>query len=117
MCVCLRTGGVGLARSSELVYRELFTWFFFWRFFFRFFFRKRLTGVQPNFSDMRRCVRSLQTSSRPLQRETTAQANSRRMMEVILVRHGESEGNIAHRRGQEGDFSLYSGDFMKVSCP
>jgi len=36
-----------------------------------------------------------------------------RMLDCILVRHGESEGNIAYNRSWEGDHSLYTGAFLK----
>jgi len=40
-------------------------------------------------------------------------APRRRMLELALVRHGQSEGNLAYRRAQEkGDDSLYDGAFM-----
>jgi len=32
-----------------------------------------------------------------------------RMLELVLVRHGQSEGNVAYRRSLAGDHSLYSG--------
>jgi broad specificity phosphatase PhoE len=32
------------------------------------------------------------------------------MLELVLVRHGQSEGNVAYRRSLEGDHSLYSGE-------
>ncbi|KAL1498822.1 hypothetical protein AB1Y20_014125 [Prymnesium parvum] len=35
-----------------------------------------------------------------------------RCEEVVLIRHGESEGNVAYNRSVAGDHSLYSGDFM-----
>jgi len=35
------------------------------------------------------------------------------MRELVLVRHGESEGNVAHRRSTNGDHSLYSGEFLE----
>lgn len=31
------------------------------------------------------------------------------MLELVLVRHGQSEGNVAYRRSLAGDHSLYSG--------
>jgi len=36
-----------------------------------------------------------------------------RMLDCILVRHGESEGNIAYNRSWSGDHSLYTGAFLK----
>lgn len=36
-----------------------------------------------------------------------------RMLDCILIRHGESEGNIAYNRSWEGDHSLYTGAFLK----
>ena len=36
----------------------------------------------------------------------------RRLLELTLVRHGQSEGNLAYRRAGQGDDSLYSGGFM-----
>lgn len=36
-----------------------------------------------------------------------------RMEEFVLVRHGESEGNIAFNRSVAGDHSLYSGAFLE----
>ena len=33
-------------------------------------------------------------------------------LEFVMVRHGESEGNIAHKRSRGGDHSLYSGEFL-----
>jgi hypothetical protein len=36
-----------------------------------------------------------------------------RMEEVVLVRHGESEGNVAFNRSMAGDHSLYSGEFLE----
>ena len=35
------------------------------------------------------------------------------MEEVVLVRHGESEGNVAFTRSLHGDHSLYSGAFLE----
>ena len=35
-----------------------------------------------------------------------------RMAELVLVRHGESEGNVAFSRSVAGDHSLYSGEFL-----
>jgi hypothetical protein len=35
-----------------------------------------------------------------------------RMLDFVLVRHGESEGNTAYDRSRAGDHSLYSGDFL-----
>ena len=34
-----------------------------------------------------------------------------RMMDFVLVRHGESEGNVARKKSIRGDHSLYSGEF------
>ncbi|KAJ1458256.1 histidine phosphatase superfamily [Pelagophyceae sp. CCMP2097] len=42
----------------------------------------------------------------------TRRAAPHRMLELVLVRHGESEGNIAYRRSVQGDTSLYSGKFL-----
>ena len=36
----------------------------------------------------------------------------RRLLELTLVRHGQSEGNLAYRRAGQGDDSLYDGAFM-----
>ena len=36
-----------------------------------------------------------------------------RMLELVLVRHGQSEGNVAYRRSMAGDHSLYSGEFLR----
>jgi broad specificity phosphatase PhoE len=36
-----------------------------------------------------------------------------RMEELVLVRHGESEGNVAFNRSVAGDHSLYSGAFLE----
>ncbi|GAB5037901.1 Hypothetical protein NocV09_12100080 [Nannochloropsis oceanica] len=36
-----------------------------------------------------------------------------RMLELVLVRHGQSEGNVAYRRSLAGDHSLYSGEFLR----
>jgi NAD+ kinase len=33
--------------------------------------------------------------------------------EYVLVRHGESEGNVAFNRSVEGDHSLYAGEFLE----
>lgn len=35
-----------------------------------------------------------------------------RLKELVLVRHGESEGNIAHRRSLRGDHALYENQFF-----
>ena len=35
-----------------------------------------------------------------------------RLEEIVLVRHGESEGNVAYNRSVDGDHSLYAGAFM-----
>ncbi|KAJ1617723.1 histidine phosphatase superfamily [Pavlovales sp. CCMP2436] len=35
-----------------------------------------------------------------------------RLAELVLVRHGESEGNIAHRRSLRGDHALYENPFF-----
>ena len=35
------------------------------------------------------------------------------MMDLVLVRHGESEGNVAFNRSKAGDHSLYSGEFLR----
>ena len=35
------------------------------------------------------------------------------MEELVLLRHGESEGNVAYERSVAGDHSLYSGDFLE----
>jgi hypothetical protein len=32
-----------------------------------------------------------------------------RMLDLVLVRHGESEGNVAYRLSRGGDHSLYQG--------
>lgn len=45
--------------------------------------------------------------------DAMAERQPRRMKELVLVRHGESEGNVAHKRSSQGDHSLYSGEFMK----
>lgn len=37
-----------------------------------------------------------------------------RMLELVLVRHGQSEGNVAYRRSLAGDHSLYSGKEVLV---
>ena len=36
-----------------------------------------------------------------------------RMRELVLVRHGESEGNVAYQRSKMGDASMYSGEFLR----
>lgn len=36
-----------------------------------------------------------------------------RLAELILVRHGQSEGNVARARSVGGDHSYYSGEFMR----
>lgn len=36
-----------------------------------------------------------------------------RLAELILVRHGQSEGNVARARSVSGDHSYYSGEFMR----
>ena len=36
-----------------------------------------------------------------------------RVGELVLVRHGESEGNIARRRSLLGDHSVYAGEFLE----
>ena len=36
-----------------------------------------------------------------------------RMEDVVLVRHGESEGNVAFNRSMAGDHSLYTGEFLE----
>ena len=41
---------------------------------------------------------------------TTRQA---RVLDLILVRHGESEGNVARQLSLSGDHSLYEGEFLK----
>lgn len=33
-------------------------------------------------------------------------------LDLVLVRHGESEGNVANRRSKRGDDSLYSDEFL-----
>lgn len=38
-----------------------------------------------------------------------ASVQAPRMLELVLVRHGQSEGNVAYRRSLAGDHSLYSG--------
>ena len=35
------------------------------------------------------------------------------LLDLILVRHGESEGNVAYRKSAVGDNSLYIGEFLK----
>eukprot|EP00941_MAST-03F_sp_MAST-3F-sp1_P000586 g586.t1 len=35
------------------------------------------------------------------------------MVDLVLVRHGESEGNIARKRSLMGDHSLYTGEFLR----
>ena len=35
------------------------------------------------------------------------------MEELVLVRHGESEGNLAFNKSMQGDHSLYSGKFLE----
>lgn len=36
-----------------------------------------------------------------------------RLEELVLVRHGESEGNVAYQRSMRGDHSLYAGAFLE----
>mmetsp|Transcript_37427 Transcript_37427/g.47723 ORF Transcript_37427/g.47723 Transcript_37427/m.47723 type:complete len:693 (+) Transcript_37427:164-2242(+) len=38
--------------------------------------------------------------------------NSPRLLELVLVRPGESEGSMAYQRSELGDQSLYSGEFL-----
>lgn len=33
-------------------------------------------------------------------------------IEIVLVRHGEAEGNLAHSQSQKGDDSLWTPEFM-----
>ena len=35
-----------------------------------------------------------------------------RLMDLVLVRHGQSEGNVARSRSMMGDHSLYVGEFL-----
>ena len=44
---------------------------------------------------------------------TNAAITRPRMEEIVLVRHGESEGNVAFNRSVAGDHSLYSGAFLE----
>ncbi len=37
------------------------------------------------------------------------------MLELVLVRHGQSEGNVAYRRSLAGDHSLYSGQAVNLT--
>ena len=34
-----------------------------------------------------------------------------RLADLVLIRHGESEGNVARKRSLGGDHSLFSGEF------
>src|SRR3546814_4130177 len=38
------------------------------------------------------------------------------MLDLVLVRHGESEGNVAYRLSRGGDNSLYQGEAIDVPC-
>ncbi|RHY32072.1 hypothetical protein DYB32_002904 [Aphanomyces invadans] len=43
--------------------------------------------------------------------------NAPRLADLVLVRHGESEGNVARELSMRGDHSLYSGEFKnRHSC-
>ena len=81
------------------------------------FLRRRLVVV-PH---MHRRV-SLLASRRPFRRacstllkasEADAALKRPRMEELVLVRHGESEGNLAYNRSVAGDHSLYSDEFLE----
>ena len=65
---------------------------------------------------------SLLASRRPFRRacstllkanEADAALKRPRMEELVLVRHGESEGNLAYNRSVAGDHSLYSDEFLE----
>lgn len=57
-------------------------------------------------------VRRHSTATHVLQHATLLTERPR-MEELVLVRHGESEGNVAYQRSLDGDHSLYSGEFLK----
>jgi broad specificity phosphatase PhoE/NAD kinase len=52
-------------------------------------------------------------SSHPLDPYLDSLYREPRMLDCVLVRHGESEGNIAYNKSWQGDHSLYSGAFLK----
>ena len=45
--------------------------------------------------------------------EADAKLKRPRMEEIVLVRHGESEGNLAFNRSVAGDHSLYADEFLE----
>ena len=58
---------------------------------------------------VRRCLlRGLGSNATP----GAEPAPKRRMLELCLVRHGQSEGNVAYAKSVRGDNSLYSGEFL-----
>lgn len=66
--------------------------------------RSTRRGAPALASHVRRLPHAAATGSEP--------EPKRRMLELALVRHGQSEGNLAYQRSREGDHSLYSGKFL-----
>ena len=67
--------------------------------------------ARPSMMMRRRLVPGLR---RFMQKEYQGKFLTRpRMEEVVLVRHGESEGNVAFNRSMAGDHSLYAGQFLE----
>ena len=66
---------------------------------------------------LRRAVvgRSLRRASTAVLKKAEADAALKRprVEEIVLVRHGESEGNLAFNRSVAGDHSLYADEFLK----
>jgi NAD+ kinase len=72
------------------------------------FLRKRPRGMNTTvrISRMGNCLQQQQ------QKRFLYDFNSPRLMDLILIRHGESEGNIARQRSIQGDHSLFYGEFQ-----
>ena len=51
--------------------------------------------------------------SSPPRTEADSKLKRPRMEEIVLVRHGESEGNLAFNRSVAGDHSLYADEFLE----
>ncbi|KAG8465534.1 hypothetical protein KFE25_002841 [Diacronema lutheri] len=65
-----------------------------------------------NAARARRLTSSSSVARAPRRLASTAWTPPPRLKELVLVRHGESEGNIAHRRSLRGDHSLYENQFF-----
>ena len=67
---------------------------------------RRVTPLDPQ--------RAFSTSTKPpKQPEYDSSLKRPRMEEIVLVRHGESEGNLAFNRSVAGDHSLYADEFLE----